>query len=67
MAAFQLGHPRIPPHPHALMGLAPPCPRPQIHPMHGAFDNISTELEGMDMWKQFERIGTEMVITKNGR
>lgn len=28
---------------------------------------ISVKLESVDLWKQFNSIGTEMIITKNGR
>jgi len=28
---------------------------------------ISVKLEGLDLWKRFHSIGTEMIITKNGR
>ena len=31
------------------------------------FENVKIELEQDKIWKQFEKIGTEMVITKNGR
>lgn len=30
-------------------------------------DDPSAELEGLDLWKQFNKLGTEMVITKSGR
>lgn len=30
-------------------------------------DDPKAELEGMDLWKKFHSIGTEMVITKSGR
>lgn len=30
-------------------------------------DDPKAELEGMDLWKRFHSIGTEMVITKSGR
>ena len=30
-------------------------------------DDPSAELEGLELWKQFHKLGTEMVITKSGR
>jgi hypothetical protein len=30
-------------------------------------DNLKAELDGKDLWDQFHKHGTEMVITKSGR
>ena len=40
------------------------CPEP---PEPDVKDDPKVELEGMGLWKQFEQLQTEMVITKSGR
>lgn len=42
-----------------LRGMEPP--ETEVH------DDPKVELEGKDLWDQFHKIGTEMVITKSGR
>lgn len=34
---------------------------------NGCNDNIQAELDDKALWRNFNKIGTEMVITKNGR
>jgi hypothetical protein len=36
-------------------------PEPEVN------DDPKVELEGVELWEQFHRFGTEMVITKSGR
>ncbi|KAL0984511.1 hypothetical protein UPYG_G00142430 [Umbra pygmaea] len=46
--------------------LAPP-PVPSEHASKGKQDSVKLELENSSLWKQFNSIGTEMIITKKGR
>lgn len=41
--------------PHMLMPSHPPLP------------GVEAKLENKDLWQQFHKIGTEMIITKTGR
>ena len=38
----------------------------QMRQKSEVFDGVEATIEG-DLWSQFQKIGTEMVITKNGR
>ena len=38
----------------------------QIRTKNEVFEGVEAAIEG-DLWSQFQKIGTEMVITKNGR
>lgn len=61
------------------MGRSPLTPADLLHPLHQRqirnmdppeseiHDDPKVELEGKDLWDQFHKIGTEMVITKSGR
>ncbi|OWF44321.1 T-box transcription factor TBX2b-like isoform X2 [Mizuhopecten yessoensis] len=46
-------------HPRPIRSLEPPEQDVQ--------DDPKVDLEGKDMWEQFHKVGTEMVITKSGR
>lgn len=46
-------------HPRPLRSLEPP--EQDVH------DDPKVDLEGKEMWEQFHKYGTEMVITKSGR
>lgn len=61
------------------MGRSPLTPADLLHPLHQRqmrnmdppeseiHDDPKVELEGKELWDQFHKIGTEMVITKSGR
>lgn len=38
-----------------------------IVPQRPALPGVKAKLENNELWKQFHRIGTEMIITKSGR
>ncbi|XP_006877089.1 PREDICTED: T-box transcription factor TBX6 [Chrysochloris asiatica] len=55
--------PPLPPHPPVLStDLAPPAPE-ALHTLPG----VSLSLENRELWKEFNSVGTEMIITKAGR
>lgn len=55
--------PPLPPLPPAL-GTEPPPPAPEaLHSLPG----VSLSLENRELWKEFNSVGTEMIITKAGR
>ncbi|MBW02876.1 T-box transcription factor TBX6, partial [Eschrichtius robustus] len=55
--------PPLPPLPPTL-GTEPPPPAPEgLHPLPG----VSLSLENRELWKEFNSVGTEMIITKAGR
>ena len=47
--------------------LGPQGPYPPMEPDPDVDDDPSAELESVDLWKRFHKLGTEMVITKSGR
>ena len=61
------------------MGRSPLSPGDLLHPLHSrhirgmepaeqdVHDDPKVDLEGKDLWDQFHKCGTEMVITKSGR
>ncbi|XP_072798985.1 T-box transcription factor TBX6 isoform X1 [Vicugna pacos] len=55
--------PPLPPLPPAL-GTEPPPPAPEaLHSLPG----VNLSLENRELWKEFNSVGTEMIITKAGR
>lgn len=34
---------------------------------HPAIRNAQLHLEGAELWRRFNALGTEMIVTKNGR
>ncbi|KAB1263393.1 T-box transcription factor TBX6 [Camelus dromedarius] len=55
--------PPLPPLPPAL-GAEPPPPAPEaLHSLPG----VNLSLENRELWKEFNSVGTEMIITKAGR
>uniref|UniRef100_A0A5F8HJS8 T-box domain-containing protein n=1 Tax=Monodelphis domestica TaxID=13616 RepID=A0A5F8HJS8_MONDO len=48
-------------------GLPPEPMAPRGTPAPGPHSPISASLEDVDLWTEFYRVGTEMVITKSGR
>uniref|UniRef100_A0A6E8VPK4 T-box domain-containing protein n=1 Tax=Anopheles coluzzii TaxID=1518534 RepID=A0A6E8VPK4_ANOCL len=55
------------PDPYPAM-LPVPAPRPlMIPPRYNALPDVDIKLQNRDLWSQFHKIGTEMIITKSGR
>ena len=51
-----------------LFGVAPPTPTGIETPVKDDIkDDPKVQLEGKDLWEEFSKYGTEMVITKSGR
>ncbi|KAK0416715.1 hypothetical protein QR680_012644 [Steinernema hermaphroditum] len=40
------------------------APEPELHP---ALRSVEARLEGADLWRRFDALGTEMIVTKSGR
>lgn len=56
--------PTLPPLPPALGTEPPPPSAPEsLHSLPG----VSLSLENRELWKEFNSVGTEMIITKAGR
>lgn len=56
--------PPLPPLPPALGTEPPPPSAPEgLHSLPG----VSLSLENRELWKEFNSVGTEMIITKAGR
>uniref|UniRef100_A0A182MAN3 T-box domain-containing protein n=1 Tax=Anopheles culicifacies TaxID=139723 RepID=A0A182MAN3_9DIPT len=55
------------PDPYPAMLPVPP-PRPlMIPPRYNTLPDVDIKLQNRDLWSQFHKIGTEMIITKSGR
>uniref|UniRef100_A0A182NMH0 T-box domain-containing protein n=1 Tax=Anopheles dirus TaxID=7168 RepID=A0A182NMH0_9DIPT len=55
------------PDPYPAM-LPVPAPRPlMIPPRYNTLPDVDIKLQNRDLWSQFHKIGTEMIITKSGR
>lgn len=39
----------------------------QAKPAHPKLMNLAVQLEGKALWDEFDRLGTEMIVTKAGR
>lgn len=39
----------------------------QSRPLHPYLSNVQALLEQAELWRQFNRLGTEMIVTKSGR
>ena len=56
--------PPLPPLPPSLGPEPPPASAPEgLHSLPG----VSVSLENQELWKEFNSVGTEMIITKAGR
>ncbi|XP_059979648.1 T-box transcription factor TBX6 isoform X1 [Lagenorhynchus albirostris] len=55
--------PPLPPLPPTLGTEAPPPAPESLHPLPG----VSLSLDNRELWKEFNSVGTEMIITKAGR
>lgn len=42
-------------------------PTQMLIPSHPPLPGVEAKLENNDLWQQFHKIGTEMIITKSGR
>lgn len=52
----------------AMLPFGLPSHQPQIMlPSRPALPGVEAKLENNDLWQQFHKIGTEMIITKSGR
>ncbi|KAH8319436.1 hypothetical protein KR067_008743 [Drosophila pandora] len=59
---------RIPDPFPAMLPFGLPSHQPQIMlPSRPALPGVEAKLENNDLWQQFHKIGTEMIITKSGR
>ena len=58
---------RTPLTPGDLMHPFHPRPLRVMEPESDAQDDPKVEIESKDLWEQFHKFGTEMVITKSGR
>ena len=39
----------------------------KVHPVNDPSSNVLAELETRDLWKQFDEMNTEMIVTRRGR
>uniref|UniRef100_A0AAG5DCW3 T-box domain-containing protein n=1 Tax=Anopheles atroparvus TaxID=41427 RepID=A0AAG5DCW3_ANOAO len=55
------------PDPYPAMLPVPPPRSLMIPPRYNALPDVDIKLQNRDLWSQFHKIGTEMIITKSGR
>ncbi|XP_050093035.1 T-box transcription factor TBX6-like [Anopheles aquasalis] len=59
---------RLPdPYPAMLPVPAPPARSLMMPPRYNTLPEVDVKLQNRDLWSQFAKIGTEMIITKSGR
>ena len=44
-----------------------PVPPPRALPARYSLPGVEVKLQNSDLWSEFHKIGTEMIITKSGR
>ncbi|XP_053672951.1 T-box transcription factor TBX6-like [Anopheles nili] len=55
------------PDPYPAMLPVPPPRQLMIPPRYNTLPDVDIKLQNRDLWSQFHKIGTEMIITKSGR